>query len=184
EVVEEETQPRAHVLVLHLDGAFEVPGDVAVSANRDAAIRIDPALVNVAEHQELVRAVLVHRHVARQGNDFLVTEDLVLLDDRLDGQVGGPLAEVAVVAELGVLKRAVQDHARLAHLVGQRLPLHRAERAGWGERHRNQAETDEQGDPEQRKATRQEANHGWDSSEGASGGSATSYYAARRRSKA
>src|SRR5262249_29382363 len=184
EVIEEEAQPGAHLLVLHLDGAFEVLGDVAVGADGNAAVGIDLALVHVAEHQELERAVLFDRHVARQGDDLLVAEDLVFLDDRLDGQVGGAFAEVAGVAEFGVLEGAVQDHARLAALVGQGLPLHRAERAGRGERDRDEAEADEQGDPEQVGAARQDANHRWDSSEGASGVSATPYYAPNRRWRA
>ncbi len=109
---------------------MQVFDDVAVAFDRHAAIGIDLALENIAEDEELVVG-LVRGHVAGQGDDFFVSQDVILLDYGLDLEIGAALVK-PVGVQLGVGQRTEQDHAGLVDLAGEGLPLHAAERAGKG----------------------------------------------------
>ena len=128
--VKEKAQPGRDIFIFHRQSALQVFDDVAVAFDRHATIGIDLAFENIAEDEELAVG-FVRGHVARQGDDFLVGQDVILLDDGLDLEIGAALIK-PVGVQLGVGQRPEQDHAGLVDLAGESLPLHAAERAGKG----------------------------------------------------
>ena len=157
QIIEVVAKPGADALLLHVQGALDVLNHIAVRRDGHAAIRVDFAFEDIAEDKEFDVAVLVGRHVARQGEDFLVTENLVFLDGGFDHQIGRALAQIAAGVELGIGKGTEQDHAGLVDIADQGLPLHAAE--GTGRRGRSKGSPGQDGDSQCQGRARRRASH-------------------------
>ena len=96
QVIKEEAQARGDILVFYRQGALKILDDVAVTFDLEAAVRIDLALEHVAENQKFARG-FVGGNVARQSDDFLVSEDVVFLDDGFNLQIGAALVQTVGV---------------------------------------------------------------------------------------
>ena len=126
EVLEEVVQVVARVLAVERERSLQIFDDGG-RADRRAAIRIELVLEDIAEDQEPLRLILVHRHKARQLDHLLVAEERVILHDLLDAERGG--AAHAVGREPGGGDGAEQHELRLPGVLPERGALQVADAA-------------------------------------------------------
>src|SRR5207302_7041456 len=118
-------------LVFHGQGAAKILDHIAARLHRNAAVGIDLALEYIAENQKL-RVLVARWDIAGQGEQLAIAEDIVVLDDGVDHQVGAAAAHVVEVG-LAIGEAPVQHHAGLLDIIDEGLSLHTAKRAGTGD---------------------------------------------------